>query len=97
VDRTKVSGTPDKVKSPGLLAFCPGCHDGIVGRLMLEVVEELGIGPRLAIVSGVTCATFLPVGFNLDAIICCAHGRQWARRWLGNPAQPICAAKGATA
>ena len=75
MDRTKISGTPDKIKSPGLLAFCPGCHDGIVGRLMLEVVEELGIGPRLAIVSGVTCATFLPVGFNLDAIICCAHGR----------------------
>lgn len=75
MDKAWFSGTPSLWDLPQGTSFCPGCHDGIIGRLLLEAVEELGIKDNTIVVSGVTCSGFLLVGIQLDCVICCAHGR----------------------
>lgn len=75
MERQRVSGTPRLWRKGEDAPFCPGCHDGTIGRLMMEVVDEMGIKGNTICVSGVTCSGFLTIGMEIDCVICVAHGR----------------------
>ncbi|MEE9202221.1 MAG: thiamine pyrophosphate-dependent enzyme [Dehalococcoidia bacterium] len=75
MERQWVSGTPALWRKGEEAPFCPGCHDGTIGRLMMDAVDELGLRDRTVCISGVTCAGFISIGLELDSVICVAHGR----------------------
>jgi len=47
--------------------YCPGCGHGIIHRLIAELLDEMGLGPRTIGVASVGCSVFaydyLPVDF----------------------------------
>jgi len=57
--------------------YCPGCHHGIVGRLIAEVIDELGIQDRTVGIAPVGCAVFLYRFYRVD-FVQAAHGRACA-------------------
>ncbi len=57
--------------------YCPGCHHGIVARLIAEVIDELGIHDRTVGIAPVGCAVFLYEFYNVD-FIQASHGRACA-------------------
>ncbi|MFN4189609.1 MAG: thiamine pyrophosphate-dependent enzyme [Pseudothermotoga sp.] len=57
--------------------YCPGCHHGIVHRLVAEVIDELGIREKTIIVAPVGCSVFAYEFFNLDGTVA-PHGRATA-------------------
>ena len=54
--------------------YCPGCGHGIVHRLVGEVLDELGLGPRTIAVAPVGCAVFAYDYLRLDFVEA-PHGR----------------------
>lgn len=54
--------------------YCPGCHHGIVHRLIAEVIDELGIREKTLVVAPIGCSVFAYQFFNMDGTIA-AHGR----------------------
>jgi 2-oxoglutarate ferredoxin oxidoreductase subunit beta len=54
--------------------YCPGCGHGIIHRLIAEVIDELGIREKTAVVAPVGCAVLLYNYLDLDAYEA-AHGR----------------------
>ncbi|AEH51885.1 thiamine pyrophosphate-dependent enzyme [Pseudothermotoga thermarum] len=69
-------------KSPNALSgkpftYCPGCHHGIVHRLVAEVIDELGIREKTIVVAPVGCSVFAYEFFNLDGTVA-PHGRATA-------------------
>lgn len=54
--------------------YCPGCGHGVVVRLVAEVLEELGLGPRTIAVAPVGCAVFLDADLLVD-VVQAPHGR----------------------
>jgi 2-oxoglutarate ferredoxin oxidoreductase subunit beta len=54
--------------------YCPGCGHGIVHRLVAEVLEELGVGPRTIAVAAVGCAVFAYEYLHIDFLEA-PHGR----------------------
>ncbi len=54
--------------------YCPGCHHGIVHRLIAEVIDEIGIREKTIIVAPVGCSVFAYEFFNLDGTVA-PHGR----------------------
>ena len=54
--------------------YCPGCHHGIIHRLIAEAVEELGVLDRTILVEAVGCSSLAHNYFNMD-MIQAAHGR----------------------
>jgi len=54
--------------------YCPGCHHGIIHRLVAEVLEELGVLEKTILVEPVGCSVLAHNYFNLDTIQA-AHGR----------------------
>jgi 2-oxoglutarate ferredoxin oxidoreductase subunit beta len=54
--------------------YCPGCHHGIIHRLVAEVIEELGVLEDTILVEPVGCSVLAHNYFNLDTIQA-AHGR----------------------
>ena len=54
--------------------FCPGCHHGIVHRLVAEVLERLGIVQDTICVASVGCSVFIYNYLNVDAVEA-PHGR----------------------
>jgi len=54
--------------------YCPGCHHGIVHRLIAEVIDELGIQDTTIGVAPVGCAALAYDYFNIDMFES-AHGR----------------------
>ena len=52
--KQKVCGMP-RTRSPVPNTYCPGCHYGIVLRIMCELLEELDIDGRTIGVAGVGC------------------------------------------
>ncbi|KAF2958945.1 2-oxoglutarate oxidoreductase [Thermotoga sp. Ku-13t] len=58
-------------------SYCPGCHHGIVHRLIAEVIDELGIRERTIIVAPVGCSVFAYEFFELDGTVA-PHGRALA-------------------
>lgn len=54
--------------------YCPGCGHGIAHRLLMEVVDELGIHDRTIGIAPVGCAVLAYDYFDVDMIEV-AHGR----------------------
>jgi 2-oxoglutarate ferredoxin oxidoreductase subunit beta len=54
--------------------YCPGCHYGILTRILAEVIEELGIAGDTIGVSAVGCSIFTHVYVDID-FIDALHGR----------------------
>lgn len=54
--------------------YCPGCHHGIIHRLVAEVIDELAIQDKTVAVVPVGCSVLAYEYFNLDCLEA-AHGR----------------------
>lgn len=54
--------------------YCPGCHHGIIHRLVAEVIDELGVQDRAVGVAPVGCSVLAYDYFNIDMVEA-AHGR----------------------
>lgn len=54
--------------------YCPGCHHGIIHRLVAEVIEELGVLDTSILIEPVGCSVLAHNYFNVDTIQA-AHGR----------------------
>jgi len=54
--------------------YCPGCHHGIIHRLIAEVIDELNIREDTIGVAPVGCSVFAYLFFDCDMIVA-AHGR----------------------
>lgn len=54
--------------------YCPGCHHGIIHRLVAEVIEELGVLEKTILIEPVGCSVLAHNYFNIDTIQA-AHGR----------------------
>ncbi len=54
--------------------YCPGCHHGIIQRLVAEVIDELGIQGKTIGVLPVGCSTLADEYLNIDSQQA-AHGR----------------------
>lgn len=66
-------------KKPEALAkreftYCPGCHHGIVHRLVAEIIDELHIKGKTLMVAPVGCSVFGYEFFDIDGTVA-AHGR----------------------
>ena len=57
--------------------YCPGCHHGVVTRIIAQVIDELGIQDRTVVVASVGCSVFIYEWFCCDGIQA-AHGRACA-------------------
>lgn len=70
----KVTGRP-KLSFPVVGFSCPGCHYGIIYRIICEVIEELGIEGETIGLSGVGCSFIgAPTAVDIDWTSC-PHGR----------------------
>ncbi|MDR3592350.1 MAG: thiamine pyrophosphate-dependent enzyme [Negativicutes bacterium] len=54
--------------------YCPGCHHGIIHRLVAEVIDELGVRDKTIGVVPVGCSVLAYDYFNFDTVEA-AHGR----------------------
>jgi 2-oxoglutarate ferredoxin oxidoreductase subunit beta len=54
--------------------YCPGCHHGIIHRLIAEVMDELNIREDTIGIAPVGCSVFAYLFFDCDMIVA-AHGR----------------------
>ncbi len=70
----KVIARMPKSLSGKEFTYCPGCHHGIVHRLIAEVIDELGIAGKTLLVAPVGCSVFAYEFFDLDGTVA-AHGR----------------------
>ena len=57
--------------------FCPGCGNGIVQYAAIAAIDNLGIRPDTACVSGIGCSSWIPCYFNMD-VMHTTHGRALA-------------------
>jgi 2-oxoglutarate ferredoxin oxidoreductase subunit beta len=73
-DVKKVTGRPDlRLLSLGM--YCPGCHYGIITRVICEVIEELGVAGKAIGLAGVGCSFGgAPMTIDIDWTSC-PHGR----------------------
>ena len=69
----KVFSRPKSLKNVPF-TYCPGCHHGIVHRLVAEVLDELNIGKDTIGIAPVGCSVFAYIFFDCDMIVA-AHGR----------------------
>lgn len=56
------------------LSYCPGCGHGTANRLIMEVVEEMGITADTIAIAPVGCSVLMYDFLNVD-VIQAAHGR----------------------
>jgi len=70
----KVVAKMPKSLSGKEFTYCPGCHHGIVHRLVAEVIDELGIAGKTLMVAPVGCSVFAYEFFDLDGTVA-PHGR----------------------
>ncbi|MDL2313773.1 thiamine pyrophosphate-dependent enzyme [Desulfovibrio sp. OttesenSCG-928-C14] len=54
--------------------YCPGCHHGIIHRLVAEAIDELGVQNKTILVSSIGCSVLSYDYFNLDCVAA-LHGR----------------------
>lgn len=54
--------------------YCPGCGHGIIHRIVAEVLDELGLGPRTIGVASVGCSVFVYDYLGVDFVES-PHGR----------------------
>jgi 2-oxoglutarate ferredoxin oxidoreductase subunit beta len=74
VAKQKVAGRP-QLRTPLSADFCPGCHYGIIIRVLCEVIDELGIVGRTIGVSGASCAAAYGLFIDGMDFISGLHGR----------------------
>ena len=55
-------------------SLCPGCGEPIALRLMLELIQELGVSDRTICVAGIGCYTAFPMIMDVD-VLQALHGR----------------------
>ncbi|MBN2219928.1 MAG: 2-oxoglutarate oxidoreductase [Kosmotogaceae bacterium] len=55
-------------------SYCPGCHHGIIHRLVAEVIDELEIQGKTLMVAPVGCSVFAYEFFDVDGTVA-PHGR----------------------
>ncbi len=69
----KVFGSPTSLKE-NIYHFCPGCHHGLIHRLIAETVDHYGLADSTIAVIGVGCGVFL---YDYLSVDCCEapHGR----------------------
>lgn len=72
-DMTKVVGKPDSMNDTHF-SYCPGCHHGIINRLIGEAIDELGIQEQTIGTAPVGCSVFLYKWFDVD-VVQPPHGR----------------------
>ncbi len=63
-----------KSLTPQKFHYCPGCHHGIIHRLVAEVLDELELQEKTIAIASVGCSVFAYDYFDVDAIQA-AHGR----------------------
>lgn len=66
--------TKTKLMTDNVLSYCPGCGHGTANRLVMEVVDEMGIQADTIGVSPVGCSVFAYDFMNIDMTEA-AHGR----------------------
>ncbi|MDY6968904.1 MAG: thiamine pyrophosphate-dependent enzyme [Spirochaetota bacterium] len=54
--------------------LCPGCQHGIIGRIVCEVIDELGIQGDVVSIAGVGCHAMMLFNMNVDCVQA-LHGR----------------------
>ena len=54
--------------------YCPGCHHGIIHRLVAESIDELGVRNKTILIASIGCSVLAYNYFNLDAMGT-LHGR----------------------
>lgn len=54
--------------------FCPGCHHGIIHRLVAEAIDQFALREKTIGVASVGCSVFLYDYFNVD-VVEAPHGR----------------------
>lgn len=54
--------------------YCPGCHHGIIHRLVAEVIDELKLQDKTIGIASVGCSALAYDYFNVD-MVQAAHGR----------------------
>ena len=54
--------------------LCPGCQNGVIGTIIAEAVEELGIAEKMVLVTGAGCSALIQAAFDFDQIMG-PHGR----------------------
>lgn len=69
----KVFSRPEALKDVST-HYCPGCHHGIIHRLVAEVIDELGIRGKTIAASSIGCSVLAYDYFNFDTVGC-MHGR----------------------
>lgn len=68
-----IKGKPQSLTDFGFL-YCPGCHHGIIHRLVAEVIDDLDITKKCIIVTSIGCSVRCWKNFDID--VCQgAHGR----------------------
>ena len=79
IAKEKVAGTPALFVTEWWTQFlwdmyCPGCQTPLVGRLIAESLEELGVADRTIMVMGNGCHAYLAGGLDFD-VTSGGHGR----------------------
>ena len=54
--------------------FCPGCGHGTLLNVFIRVMDDLRLGDRLGLVSGIGCSSWTPVFIEAD-VLHTLHGR----------------------
>jgi len=67
--------------------FCPGCHHGIIHRLVAECIDGYGLREKTVGVASVGCSVFLYDYFDVD-VVEAPHGRAAAVATGGKRALP---------
>lgn len=70
---TKVFERP-KSLTEARYTYCPGCHHGIITRIIGQAIDELGIAERTVGIAPVGCSVFAYLWYRCDAVQV-AHGR----------------------
>lgn len=69
----KVFGRPASL-TDARFTYCPGCHHGILTRIIAQTIDELGIVERTVGIAPVGCAVFAYLWYRCDGIQA-SHGR----------------------
>jgi 2-oxoglutarate/2-oxoacid ferredoxin oxidoreductase subunit beta len=72
----KVFGRP-KSLNEAQFSYCPGCHHGVITRIIGQTIDELGIRERTVLVAPVGCAVSMYQWFRCDGTQA-SHGRACA-------------------
>lgn len=69
----RVAGKPDLLLTTEH-SLCPGCGEPVALRLILELIQELGLRERTICVCGIGCYTAFPMIIDVD-VMQALHGR----------------------